>query len=253
MKQYDYNKLAKYYDVFEADAEISYSKSNLFINSILKKYKVKTLLDFTCGTGAQAIYLSKHYDVVANDLSRDMLKIAKTKARAQRAKIKFTQRDIRYAKFGKFDAVITIFNAIGHLDENQFDVALENIRNNLKKGGIYIFDIFNLDFIKAQGALGYKFLDVSTETQGLRFARFNHNSLDSRKGIFKISQETWIQKGFEKPMVREDKWDMKIYSANDLNQLLKKNKFKVLRMYGGWGKKLDKHKCLSIVVVAQKQ
>jgi SAM-dependent methyltransferase len=44
-----------------------------------------------------------------------------------------------------FDAVITIFNAVGHLTKSGFEKAIRNIHRNLNAGGIYVFDILNLE------------------------------------------------------------------------------------------------------------
>lgn len=253
LKEYDYDRLAEYYDVMELNAEIVYHKSNPFIHSILKRYGAKNVLDFTAGTGVQAIYLSRYYKVTANDLSHSMLSIAKAKAKRQKARVSFSQGDMRLKKLGKFDAVITIFNAIGHLDEGGFGEALKNIAANLNDNGIYIFDIFNLSRFKRYASLGYKFIDVASEHGDMKFLRFNNNSLDKKRGIFKINQETWIQKGYGRPRVVNERWDMKIYTLQALKKLLKSNNFKVLEVYGGWGNKFSDTKSSSIVVVAQKQ
>jgi ubiquinone/menaquinone biosynthesis C-methylase UbiE len=57
-----YNEEAKYYDEFNEE----YSKRvNCIIENILKKYKVNTVLDLTCGTGSQVFYLIKcGYEVI---------------------------------------------------------------------------------------------------------------------------------------------------------------------------------------------
>ncbi len=53
---------------------------------------------------------------------------------------------MRTMQAGKFDAVITIFNAIGHLTRSDFEKAMKNIYGNLNEKGIYVFDIFNLSY-----------------------------------------------------------------------------------------------------------
>src|SRR5690606_20096416 len=61
--------------------------------------------------------------------------------------IQLIKGDMRTTYAGEFDAVITIFNAIGHLTRHDFEKALRNIHRNLKRGGIYLFDIFNLNYL----------------------------------------------------------------------------------------------------------
>ncbi|MDE1869184.1 MAG: class I SAM-dependent methyltransferase [Candidatus Micrarchaeota archaeon] len=243
--------MAEYYDVLELNADWFYAKSNLFINSVLKRHKVKSVVDFTCGTGAQVLYLSKFYNVTASDLSRPMLKIAKAKARGQKTSIRFKHGNVMHVRLGRFDAALTVFNAIGHLNKNQFEVALKNISSNLKDNGIYIFDIFNSDYTK--WALRYKFIDAAVRNQNNTIVRFNRNYLDKRRDILKVTQETWIQKKFDRPQVIRSSWDMKVYSLREIDSLLKRNGFRILRAYGGWGKRFSKANSLSMVVVAQKQ
>lgn len=49
---------------------------------------------------------------------------------------------MRDIKVGSFDAVITIFNAVGYLTKKGFEKAMRNIYNNLNNNGLYVFDIF---------------------------------------------------------------------------------------------------------------
>ena len=200
-----------------------------------------------------AIYLSKHYSVVASDLSRGMIKVAKSRARKEHVKLKFHVGDMRSTNLGKFDAVITIYNSIGHLSENGFNRALKNIRSNLKNKGIYIFDILNAERMKLGKSIKHKFIDLATERKGTKIVRFYRFKMDPRRNVFKIEEEIWLQRGLEKPKVIDEKWDMKIYSLDMLKSLLNKNNFKILSVYGDWGSKFNKIKSDSIVIVAQKQ
>ena len=75
IKEYDYAKLAEFYDSLEFSK--SDSGTNNFLNEFFKKNKIKSVLDITCGTGAQAIFLDKKgYDVTASDLNNDELTYA---------------------------------------------------------------------------------------------------------------------------------------------------------------------------------
>ena len=87
----------------------------------LKKHKVKSVLDLTCGTGSQVFWLAERgFKVTGYDINEKMLEIAKNKAKKKNLTIKFTKGDMRTIKAGKFDAVLTIFNAIGHLTKKDF-------------------------------------------------------------------------------------------------------------------------------------
>ena len=75
----------------------------------------------------------------------DLIKQAQAKANQLDLEIPFEVADMRTAHKGQFDAVISIFSAIGHLTITDFEIALKNISANLKSHGLYIFDIFNLE------------------------------------------------------------------------------------------------------------
>lgn len=132
-----YDDEAKHYDIFNEETS---QVINKIIEKILKKHKVKTVLDLTCGTGSQIFYLAKKgFSVVGSDISAKMLKIARSKAQEQKLNIKFYKDDMRSAKLGTFDAVVTIFNAVGHLTKSDFIKAIQNINKNLNLNGLYIF------------------------------------------------------------------------------------------------------------------
>ena len=187
MKDYSDDKsVAKNYDIME---EISSANEiNGGINRILKTFKARSIWDITCGTGLQSIYLyKKGYKVMASDYNKEMIAIARRKC----SLIKFKQADMRTDSLGKFDAVISIFNAIGHLSKKDFEKALKNIHKSLNKEGIYIFDIFNLDFMK-KNFISYEFLDVAKEINNIKYVRFNHNKLNISTGLMTVNQRTYI-------------------------------------------------------------
>ncbi|MBS3146944.1 class I SAM-dependent methyltransferase [Candidatus Woesearchaeota archaeon] len=251
IKQYNYTDLAKYYDILELNVSTSYEDINNFLHLIFKKNKIKTILDMTCGTGAQAISLMKKgYNVTALDINKSMLAIAKEKSKG--LNIIFKKGDIRTSKIGKFDAIISIFNAIGHLSKNDFQKALGNIHANLKEKGLYIFDIFNIDFMRAGGFIEYEFIDRALDFKGTKFVRFNKNKLDFKGGIIAIDQKTFIQESLNKPKIFNEEWDMKIYSIEELKSLLQKSNFQILNVFGGPNHKFLKTESSSIFIVCQK-
>ena len=117
-----YNKEASTYDAFN---EKNSTIINQLIETIFKKYRVKTVLDLSCGTGSQVFWLAKRgFDVEGYDINAKMLKIAKEKAKKENLNIKFMAGDMRSTQAGQFDAAITIFNAIGYLTRKDFQLIL---------------------------------------------------------------------------------------------------------------------------------
>lgn len=251
LKQPEYNRFSKYYDLIELGGGEGPANS-AFLDKLFKKNKVKSVLDMTCGTGAQCIGLAKRgYKVTASDLNKKMLELAKQKAKNPRLKIKFLQGNIKTIRAGKFDAVIAMFNSIGHLDKTEFEKAIINVGRNLKSNGLFVFDIFNLDYMKSN-FIDHKFIDVLMEKEGIRFVRFNKNKLNFRTGLMIIDQETFIEKGVERPEVYRERWEMQIYAKSWLKEILEINGFKIIKFYNMLGNKTNKKDSLFIFTVAKK-
>lgn len=245
MKIWDFDKYAAYYDILELASD----KEEIdFLDSLFRK-KVKTILDIATGTGAQAIALThRGYKVTAADISSRMLAIARKKARG--LPIKFTHADMRTAHLGTFDAVIAIFNAIGNLTKPELAKAMGAIHRQLKPGGLFVFDILNLRYMRTDVA-GYRYIDVCTTVEDVKFVRFNKDRL-SKKGILTTEEETFIQEGYGKPLLLREIWDLQLYEANELRKMLSDAGFSC-SFYGPAGKRFVPHRSWSIVAVATKQ
>lgn len=249
LKQYDYDAHAHLYDLLELSGAGESKQMNRFLNRIFRRRRVSSVLDMTCGTGAQAIGLARYgYRVVGCDSSLGMLKEARKKARGMG--IPFRRGNMRTSRFGAFDAVVSIFNAVGHLTPEQFGKAMWNIRANLKPRGIYVFDIFNLEFMRSGGFRAYEFIDLAMEVNGTTYVRFDDNRLDRRSGVMRVNQRTYVQDGVAKPRVVRDTWDLQMYTAEQLERLLRENGFPRVRFYGGRGQQFDRKGSMSILAVA---
>ncbi len=248
MKSYDYSSHARYYDVVEASD--SFNTFNQFLNNLFHKHNVKSVLDMTCGTGVQSIFLHDNgYEVTASDLSGEMISMAREKL-GDRTDLQFHQANMIDVNFNKqFEAVISMFNAIGHLTREDFRKTVQNAWNNLKSGGLYIFDIFNFDWMK-ENFIPHEFMDVCMEHEGTKYVRFNDNNLDFNTHILHINQKTLIQTGIEK--IREIKqiWDMQIYTRDELTELVEEVGFEVVSVVNLEGETFDNN--MFVVMIAQK-
>ena len=72
----EYKKLPEFFDAHNiSDDTIS---TNIVIEKLLNEQNVKSVLDFTCGTGSQVFFLKKiGYDIAGVDFSPSLLKIAR--------------------------------------------------------------------------------------------------------------------------------------------------------------------------------
>ncbi len=244
-----YTKEASTYDAFN---EKNSAEINQLIEKILKQHRVKTVLDLTCGTGSQVFWLSKRgYHVVGSDINAKMLALAKEKAQKQKRDIEFIKGDMRTLKAGQFDAAITIFNAIGHLTKQDFEKAIQNIYANLNNRGLYIFDIFNLNYLLKDDNITKLTMDLQ-KNSGNTLAREIQYSTISTDGVL-ASYDIYIsQVGNEAPKTSKAMQTLQVYSANQLKEMLHKNGFKVARQCKVDGSRLSEYKTERIVTVAIK-
>lgn len=248
-KSSHYSEQAKDYDAFN---EENSRVTNQTIEKILKKHKVNTVLDITCGTGSQVFWLTKRgYEVVGSDINANMLKVAKRRAKKERFTIPFIQGDMRTTKVGTFDAVISIFNAVGHLTKRDFEKAMRNIHANLKAGGIYVFDINNLNYLLKDNNITSLTIDWQTKERDTTNRCFQFSTID-KNGILASYTTSITSKGSGKPKMTESAQTLQIYSVSTLKEMLQRNGFKVLNQFDIDGSKFIDNKSERIVMVAKK-
>ncbi len=246
-----YNKRAEQYDGLN---EKNSRSINQLLEKILKEHNVNTVLDLTCGTGSQVFWLVESgFEVVGSDINKNMLKIAKQKAKQKQSKIKFIHGDCRAVCAGKFDAAITIFNAIGHLTIEDFKLTIQNINQNLNHGGLYIFDIFNLDYLKSGDNISKLTIDwiASTDDQKFREVQF---STISDEGILS-SYSTYIYQDNSSSPTRISKGyknTLQVYSNTQLIEMLEENGFTVLSQTDINGVEFSKEGSERILTIAKK-
>lgn len=231
-------------------------KKNEAVEGLLRQYKVAKVLDMTCGTGAQVFYLhDKGYDVVGADFSPGLLDIARKKTTDLGFNVNFIDGDMQELQVGKFDAVITIDNAIGHLVTSDFEMALRNIHSNLSPDGIYVFDILNLEAMTDDviNADNERMSDTRVAADGTKISNVRRTEVDREKGLFTSHNTfTFEQSGERKSL--KNKCSLQIYTPTQLLKILEKNGFSLLEQH-----KVDAYTFAkdengySILTVAQKQ
>lgn len=242
-----YDKEAKHYDRFNDEGS---AVVNHVLEEIFKKYRVETILDLACGTGSQVFYLNKKgFKVVGSDISPKMLKIAKSKKGS--LEIKFVKGDVRLSKLGTFDAVITIFNAIGHLTKKDFEKTIRNIHENLKPNGLYIFDIFNLNYLLEDDNITKLTVDWQKKLEDSTAREIQYSTIcpDGILSSYDIYHE---QKGSSKPKISNAFQTLQVYSKRQLRELLEALGFKVLRQCAIDGKRFNERKAERILTIARK-
>lgn len=122
------------------------------IEAIINKYeKKKEILDLGCGTGRFTSELAKRgCRMIGLDITDEMLEVARRSAKKANVKVRFIKGDVRNFKLKKRMDIIWARGSIGDLvNLNDLKRAFKNIRNNLLRHGIFIFDVRDYsDFLK---------------------------------------------------------------------------------------------------------
>lgn len=246
----EYQQMPEYFDAHNISEQTA--AKNAVVEKLLKEQKVKTVFDMTCGTGSQVFYLAERgYEVIGSDFSPALLEQARSKAKKINRDITFIDGDMRNVKVGKFDAVITMFNAIGHVTKLDFEKTLKNIHANLENGGVYIFDIFNLQAITDDIIDDFK-MDIQNVVNGVNIRNIQHSEIDRENGFLISHDHYTISKENGEPEIHENSFSLQIYTAKELKTILGRNGFEIVAQYDMDGNDFVAEKSLNILTVAKK-
>ncbi|HAF61978.1 MAG TPA: hypothetical protein DCK95_06600 [Anaerolineaceae bacterium] len=202
-----------YADVYDAlYHEKDYDEECDVIKSILETYgegPIKSILDLGCGTASHSIRLAAQgYRVAGVDRSRMMLEIAQTKAEAQNVSVSFHHGDIKTINLGEtFDAALVMFAVLGYQIKNEDVIqTLRNIRTQIKKGGLLIFDVWYGPAVLIQKpSEKIKIIDIEES----KIIRLSSGILDTfrhvcrvRFKVYKIEKKQLLDETFEEHEVR---------------------------------------------------
>jgi ubiquinone/menaquinone biosynthesis C-methylase UbiE len=246
----EYKKKPEYFDALNIGDDTD--AKNSVIEKLLKEHNVHEVLDLTCGTGSQVFFLTKRgYKVTGADFSPGLLQIARKRSHAEKMNISFIDGDMRTLKVGVFDAVITIFNAVGHLTKSGFEKTMRNIHKNLKSGGVYIFDILNLEAMNEKVVANFGWC-VHKKVGNTNFYHVQCSILDNKNGRLVSYDHDIFQQKANKPDIVRSKFALQVYTAKELQEMLERNGFEMLNQYGLDGEKFISDKTLSILTTARK-
>ena len=117
------------------------------ITSFLSLPKTTHILDLPCGKGRHSLFLnSLGYKVTGGDLAENSIAFAK---KFENDTLRFKVHDMRKPFNHKYDAVFNLFTSFGYFEEDTEDVLiLQNIKNGLTDGGVFVFDFLNAQKVK---------------------------------------------------------------------------------------------------------
>ncbi len=179
-----YDAIAEYYPYFYRDWETQLQREGLGLRALFRNRGVTTVLDASCGAGAQAIPLAQlGYQVTAVDPSFGMLRKLETFAANYGILPRLTYRQGDFVNLpsivdGPFDAVITKGNALPHLLlDSEILLTLRNFHSLLRPGGTLV--------------VGMRDFGVFMEDRPRMIPGFVHEPDDDEPGEDVVTFETW--------------------------------------------------------------
>jgi SAM-dependent methyltransferase len=135
-----YDELAPAYDLLTGDYDHERWIAAIERLAVAHGAVGRRLLDVACGTGKSFLpWLERGYRVTANDVSPEMVRIARLKAGHRAIVETIDMRELPW--LGEFDVVTCLDDAINHLlDEADVVAALSGMARNLAPGGVVVFD-----------------------------------------------------------------------------------------------------------------
>jgi len=209
--QINFNRFSSFWD------EDYYDKITRFIDSLIKKYSYKNLLEAGSGSGRSSIILSSDIERTLLDISPTALDYARHIAKNFGAKnIKFVPGNIFNLPFEdeKLDFVWNT-GVIEHYDINAIEMILKEMIRTTKPGGMVAFGIPNFLSGPTLKAWILKYLPESLPGYRLETENFYKNKI-LKNSLIKIAKENnknidWIKiKYFGNPLPLESpKWLIK--------------------------------------------
>ncbi len=182
-----YSVLAGAYN--ELMTDVDYGAWAAYINSLLEKNGAR-IYETACGTGSISCRLYDYgHDIVASDISSDMLREAAMTARETGRDITFVQQDMRSFEAGKkADAVICACDGVNYIDEHGLKQFAHSAYRALKDSGLLLFDISTKSKLMAMD--GQIYFDDSDDVSCIW-----KNSFDQECGTLTMDVTLFIKKG----------------------------------------------------------
>ena len=159
--------------------------SQYLINKLKSMNAGREGLDIGCGNGYFTRALIRAgYEVKGMDISEEMLSSAVEIARREGVRAEFLYGDITKLKVNvKPDFIIAINDCLNYIPQAKLPLAFSKVHQNLKKGGVFIFDISSEE--KLKNDLGNNFFaDDGEDITYLWFNTLNGDRVDMDITVF---------------------------------------------------------------------
>ncbi len=223
-----YSDLAEIYDQLYLNI-FNYEQDAEFVDSILKKYKIKEFLELGCGSGHLAQLLVKmRYKMTGVDLHEEMLQIA----RKRLPEVDFIRQDIRKLKFErKFDAIIAMGRMYTYMTTNEdVEQSIHSIAGCLNPEGIFLFDNFSAPhFIKNFQENQEKIHEIDLGFRKIK--RMSKNSWNLKHGVtFNWNAKYYIEENGQTKEI-EDLSVLRAFFPEELEYFLNREGLQMVELF----------------------
>ncbi len=201
-----------------------------YFETLIKKFskiKTKKILDLGCGTGIPTLLLRfKGYKMVGLDRSKEMLEVARQKAKGIK-NVRYVKGDFTKFKLNeKFDAVVSFFDSLNNLlYEDHLRKTFKNVRAHLNEGGVFVFDMNTEYALREYWGTGVKVFDRG-KILSIWKTNYNHSKKISHLHIivfYRIGNNTYSR-------MDEEHFE-RAYNNETIVDLLKSSGFDEIYMF----------------------
>jgi SAM-dependent methyltransferase len=192
--------------------------------AMLKLEPGARICDLCCGIGRHSLELANRgFQITSVDRTEHYLDQARTKASAEGLDIEFVHQDARnFRRPDTFDAVINLYTSFGYFkDPGENITVLENIYASLKPGGKLLMELMGKEVL----ARIFQERDWRQEDDIIlleeRKVGKNWGDIDNRWIVFKDGKKY------------EHSFNIKLYSAVELCEMLGQRGFREMETFGG--------------------
>lgn len=219
-----YANLAKWFEYLNDDCD--YENWSQYLIKKLRAFPLRTGLDAGCGGGwFTRAFERQGYRMTGLDVSPEMLDYAQETALKEGVRSEYLLGDIAlFRSPKKYDFVTAINDCLNYIPVEKLDKTMRSVKNLIKKGGIFLFDVSTEEKIRS------KIADTVCvdDREDVTYMSFNTPEKD---GV--TMDVTLFVKGADGRYERLDERHRQyIHTEDDLRAALERNGFTVLEFEG---------------------
>ncbi len=230
--------------VYQHRDEKEAEKQVNFVYSELKLKENSKILDLCCGYGRHLRFLKQKIPfTIGADLSVDLLKQAKD---LFSNKIYLVRCDVRFLPFqsNTFDAVLNLFTSFGYFENDNENIQqIQQVSTVLKPGGYFFLDYLNP--IQAQKI---KMFHTAKKVQDYTIDEtrwYEHVSKLLKKKVEVYNDNKQLMTSYTE--------SIKIYSIEEITEMLAKQNLLILETYGDYQKEKFTDESLRLIIISKKK